>query len=104
MIIGIPRMSMKTHMTAVNWRRLGLRYLGQLSTSPTIRDSRMQNWESNPRARSMRKKQMDQRAEGASCRTTSGYTRKARPGPRFNCTIKYIEKKLGFDLRVAHLT
>ena len=81
MIIGIPRMSINMHMTAVNWSLRGLRYLGQLSTKPTIRDSRMQNWESKPRASSMRKKQMDQRAEGASCSTTSGYTKKARPGP-----------------------
>ncbi len=42
-ICGMPSTNMKTTMQAVNWRRRGRRNLGQLSTRPQMRDSRMQN-------------------------------------------------------------
>ena len=99
---------MNMDITAVNATLLGLRYSGQLSTSPTIKDSKMQNWESkpkeskdnfitwtevqrrdvyiickehSPRARNIIIKRTDQKTLGVSWRTTSGKTMKAKPGP-----------------------
>ena len=52
-----------------------------MSTNPVISDSTPQNWESIPKHRSMTKKMKAQNGEGEIVRTTSAYTRKARPGP-----------------------
>ena len=68
--MGIPRMSMSMTMKVVNMSLRGRKYLGQLSTRPTMRDSRMQNCESKPSASSIMKKRIDQKGAGLSWSTT----------------------------------
>ena len=80
-IMGSPSRNMNTVMPRVNFFLCGCSVLGQLSTSPVMRLSTPQNWESMPRVSSMMKKRKAQSGEGAMVSTTSGYTRKASPGP-----------------------
>lgn len=68
--------------TAMNTSFLFRNKWGHSSTTAVTKPSIVQNWESRPISKIIKKNKHAHRGEPGNCNTAEGYARNAKPGPR----------------------